>query len=250
MILEHNGIVDYRDNGRYFNPGTGEWADLSSWDTWTSWTLDPHETLYLNILTPLDLGSVQTVNILTDIVARGEVNYYIYYSNENTFTESPLNYSTVHITPGETNIPSITGRYFYIKVALDLVDGQGFQYFDTIAFRASEASTQGQSLTFNNIDSSTLSGTTSDRVFDPGIDVGTIKSAQITCRNASTYNVDMYVYHSTTSTHAFPKIISTGQDLHLTFIGVDGRPRDCTFDIALQVNPEWYMDAQGNLTER
>lgn len=252
MILEQNGIVDYNDNGRYFNAGLGEWADVTSWDTWTSWTLDPLPTLYLTLTNMLDLGSIQTVNILTDIECRGEVEYYIYYNTTSSnFTDSPLNYSTLHITPGQTNIPSITARYIFIKVALNYVDGQGFQYFDNINYRVSEDSTKGTTLTFTGVNSSTLPGTVADRTFDPSVDLGTIKSAQVQSRGAvSSYNVDMYVYHSTASTHTFPKVLSTGSDVHLTFIGVDGQPRDSVFDITLLTNPEWYMDEQGNLRER
>lgn len=251
MILEQNGIIDYRDNGRYFNQGQGEWSDLTSWDTWSSWTLDPFATLYLTF-NPIDLGSIETVNIVTDIRCRGIVHYYIYYNSTSTdWTDSPLNYSTLHITNGQQNIPSITARYIWIKLALDLDEAEGFQYFDSINYRASQNSTTGKTITFTNINSSTLSGTASDRVYTPPVDVGTIKSAQITSRGAvSSYDVDMYVYHSATSNRTTPQIISTGSNIHLTFTGVDGRPRDSNFDITLTVNPEWYMDEQGNLKER
>lgn len=249
MILEQNGIVDYRDKGRYYNPGTGQWQDVTSWDTWSCWTLEPLATLYLT-LDPLDLGTVETVNLLSSIRCRGVVNYYVYYGNEKDFTDSPLNYSTLYITNAQQNIPSITARYIWIKLAIDYNVGLGFQYFDSISIKASEDSTKGKTLSFTGIDSSTLPGTTSDRVYTPPVNVGTIKSAKVFSQGSPEYDVDMYVYHSPKSIYTFPHVISTGSNVHLTFVGVDGRNRDSEFDIDLTVNPEWYMDPTGNLLER
>lgn len=245
--FRNNGVLDIHDNGgRVFNKGTGQWSNYTSWDTWNSWVASPSEYLYHLLEAPTDFGQVKTVNILTDIRARGLVHYYIHYTTGSDFTTS----SVLHITPGQTNIPSITARQIYMEVAIQLDAPRGHQYFDGINYRISDASEQVTTIAFSGIDSSTLPGTSADRTYTPSIDVGTIKSVKITPRTAPSYDVDMYVYHSSTSTRVFPQVISTGQDVHLTFTGVDGRPRDCTFDIELSINPEWYMDANGNLRER
>lgn len=245
--FRNNGVLDIHDNGgRVFNKGTGEWADYTSWDTWNSWVDTPSEFLYHLVEAPVDFGSVKTVNIIADIRARGLVHYHIHYTTGTDFTTS----STLHITPGQTNIPSITARQIYMEVAIEYDPAQGFQYFDGINYGISEASDDNTTIVFTGINSSSLPGTSADRTYTPPVDVGTIKSAKISSRGTSSYDVDMYVYHSATSTKAFPQVISTGQDVHLTFVGVDGRPRDATFDIELTVNPEWYMDEFGNLRER
>jgi hypothetical protein len=251
MIILNNGAIDYRDNGRYFNPGTGEWADHTSWADWLSWVDNPSEYLYLLFDEPTDLGSVQTVNVLADIACRGLVHYNMYYTTSTgNFNHSPLNYSTLNITPGQTNIPSITARKIWVEIKLELDPAQGFQFFDGINYRVSQDSQKGTTISFTNINSGSLPGTSADRTYTPSVDVGTIKSAKVTPRLATAYDVDMYVYHSATSTKVSPQIISTGTDVHLTFTGVDGKPRDTEFDIELTVNPEWYMDSAGNLLER
>lgn len=253
MILEQNGTIDYRDNGRYFNRGSGQWSNYSSWSTFDSWTKDPDSTLAISILDTIDLGSVQTVNLLADISCRGSAHYYVYYQDSsNDFVDSGPSYSVLHITNAQTNIPSIRARYIRIKVALDLVPGQGFQYLDNFTFRVSESNKKGQTRTYSTINSSTLAGSSSDRTFVPTDLSGSIKNAQVTSRGATaSYNVDMYVAHSTTSAYTYPEVISTATDaVHLTFIGIDGRNRDSYFDITLETTPEWYMDSQGNLRER
>lgn len=245
---QNNGIADVNDGGRYNVFGTATWGDLSSktWESWNDWVTDPLPILYVN-LPVIDLGSVQTVNIKTNIEARGIVHYTINYGNSPTITFSPDNFSTLTIDPGDTDIPSITARYIWLRVDLHNDPVQGHQYFDNIDF---VTTTETKSFSYSNIDSATLPGTSASRTYSIS-GIGGIRSAQVTSQGGSNYNVDMYVYHDTTSTEAFPKVLAKGAGyVDLTFIGVDGRPRDAVFDIEIQALPEWYIDSTGNLLER
>lgn len=249
MINEDNGYYDDIDN-TYFNYGTGTWDDVTDWSLWSTWVTAPRETLYLTF-NQQNLGQVETVNILSDGEYRGIPHFYVYYSATTGDFSDEANYSTLHITNGMTNIPSITAQYFTIKLALDYDNVQGFQYFRNINYRVSEDSTVGKVISFGNIDSSTLSGTTSDRVYTVPTTVGAIDNVQITSRGSASYDVDLYVAHSPTSIKTFPQLLSiSGNRVHLTFVGIDGRNRDSHFDISMNVNPEWYMDSDGNLKER
>lgn len=245
-FLVDNGVVNVSDNGRVSAFSTEEWSTLTTWDSWTSWIRNPITVLRVN-LPLIDLGSEQTVNLLTNVRARGDIHYVIHYGNDRNIVHSPANYTTLEISPGDTEIPSITGRYIWARIDIHKNDNSPFPYFDGAEF---DTSSEFSSKTYSNIDSSTLPGTVSNRVFSlPGI--GGIKSAQVTSQGGDSYNVDMYVYHDTTSTEAFPKVISKGANqINLCFIGVDGRPRDAVFDIDLQTLPEWYIDSVGNLVER
>ena len=254
-ILGNDTIFDRVDNGRHFVQGEDTWDTIpSTWDAWTSYVTQPFPTMHYQ-LPLLDLGSVQTFNIISNIVARGTINYYIHYSStSDVFAYDPvtfdsLNFDTLTINAGDTNIPSITARYIIIQLAIDYDPAQGHQYFDSISY---QISTRSKTLTFANVDSSTLSGTTSNRLFSIGTDIGGIKSVQVTSHGSTNpFNVDMYVYHSTTSTKTFPDIISKNTNgVNLQFVGVDGQPRDSVFDITMEVLPEWYIDSFGNLVER
>lgn len=255
IISGNNTVLDISDNARLFVQGTDTWSALpSTWDAWTTFVTQPYQTMYYQ-LPPLDLEEVRTFNIISTVVARGTINYHIHYSTvSDVFTLDPVtlqptNYSTLTINAGDTNIPSITARYIIVQLAIDYDPAQGHQYFDSISY---QISTEAKTLTFANVDSSTLTGSASNRLFSIGTDIGGIKSVQVTSHGATNpFNVDMYVYHSTTSNKTFPDIISkSNSGVNLQFVGVDGQPRDSVFDITLEVLPEWYIDSFGNLVER
>jgi len=243
-----NGVIDEIDNGRVTPFSFGTWEDLpQTWQQSNTWIIDPEAVLSVN-LPDIDLGTVQTVNIKTQITARGLVSYTINHSNILPLAEDPKNYSTLVINPGDTNIPSITARYIWVRVDIEQDPTEGVQYFDNIDFGVITDSFKN--ISYSNIDSSTLPGTASARQFTAQ-GAGSIRGAQVTGYTVTAYDVDMYVYHSTQSDRVFPCVIDkTSDTVTLTFTGVDGRPRDAVFDLDLQLLPEWYIDDQGNLQER
>lgn len=244
-----NGYTHSTDNGRFLPFNNSTWDDLTTWNSFISWIPDPVSTLYVNIGF-IDLGSIRTFNLLTNLNARGVAHYYIMYNNTGNFDLATPNYTEVHITNGQTNIPPITAQYLYLTVALDNDSTLGFPYFDNISWNPT---TTENTLTYSNVNSTSLPGTISDREFTIDTSIGSIRNVQITSHGPATaYNVDLYVSKYTTSTKTFPDIISkSGSTVHLQFIGIDGEPRESIFDIQISTGAEWYMDAvTGNLLER
>jgi hypothetical protein len=244
-FIPDNGLVDNTGRVNVFDFAT--WEDVpETWQDFSTWFIDPQNTLTVG-LPVIDLGAVQTVNLRTTINARGTVSYRIFYSNDSVPTVDPLNFNVIDITNAQTNIPSITARYIWVCIIMTYDSTVGFQYFDSIDYAVGETY---KTISFANINSATLAGTSAQRTFVLP-DSGGIGSVQVTAHNSASYDVDMYVYHSTTSTTANAKILEKrAGEVDIAFIGVDGRPRDAVFDIELQVLPEWYMDSLGNLLER
>jgi len=249
-FIEQSAITVLHENGRAYPNDFAQWADTpATWDAWDTWYLDPISEL--NILMPqqFDLGQVETFNIVSNFEGQGIVDFYVYYSDAIPFTESPLNYSTLHITAGDTDIPSITARYFWIAVSITRQGNEIIQYFDNLNVTVSS---QERELSFTDVSSSTLSGTAANRLFPIPVTVGGVKAVQVSSQGTtSNYNVDMYVSNILTASKTYPRIIDKSTSgVNLQFVGIDGQSYDSTFDIKLTVTPEWFCDLFGNLQER
>lgn len=250
MIHEFNGFFD-TNTGRIYANTTDTWEDYATWDSWTSWNNNPVQTMYVPISGFINLGSLQTVNVTTNIQANGTLSYFfITNPTMQVDTGATPSYSIIEVENGDTNIPSLTARLVRIELAVTYDPNKGAQWFDTANFQFNTESYK--TLTFGNINSSTLSGTVEGRVFSLGQDVGGIKDVQITSHGSITpYNVDLYVSKNATSSYTYPDIVSKGSGaVTVKFIGIDGEARDSTFDITVTTLPEWYMDIDGNLKER
>jgi len=248
-----NGVYDPNTN-RVYASTTDEWDDFTSWDDWSVWAQTPAEMLYVTVTSGpmfVNLGAVKTFNVLTNIQTNGLVHYYFYVNqtSEVIVGDNP-SYTTTHVEPGDTAIASLTGQFVAIQVGIEFDPTKGIQYLDGISFDFT--TTGNKSLSYSNVDSSTLSGTVSDRLFTTTETLSGIDEVQITSQGTTTpYNVDLYVSKNQTSSYTFPDVISkSNSGVHLKFIGIDGEPRDSVFDITLSAMPEWYMDVDGNLKER
>jgi hypothetical protein len=248
-FIQPTAFTVFHENGRAYPQDIAQWAGTpATWDEWNTWYLNPNTQL--NILMPqqFDLGQVETFNLITNFQGQGIVDFYVYYSDTIPFTDSPLNYSTLHITAGDTDIPSITARYFWIAVGITKQGNEIIQYFDNLNVTVSS---QEKYLSYTNVDSSTLSGTAANRLFPIPATVGGVRSVQVTSQGSSTYDVDLYVSNIATATKTYPRVLSKSTSgVNLQFVGIDGQSYDSTFDIELTVTPEWYADSFGNLQER
>lgn len=249
-FIEQSAITVAHENGRAYPQDIAQWDDTpATWDAWTTWYLNPITELNIVMPQQFDLGQVETFNVITNFEGQGIVDFYIYYGNTSPFTDSPLNYSTLHITAGDEDIPSITARYFWIAVSITKQPNEIIQYFDNLNVTVSS---QEKYLTYTNVNSSTLSGTAANRLFPIPATVGGVKSVQITSQGTtSNYNVDLYVSNIATATKTYPRVLTKSTSgVNLQFVGIDGQSYDSTFDIELTVTPEWYADLFGNLQER
>jgi hypothetical protein len=248
-FIENNGITVEFENGRVYPQDIAQWDDLETWDAWDTWFLNPNTQLNLLMPQEFDLGQVSTFNVLTTFTGQGLVDFYIYYGNETPFSDDLENYSTLHITSGQEDIPSITARYFWIGISISKQDNEIIQYFDNLFVNVSN---EEKYLSYTNVDSSTLSGTAANRLFAIPDTVGSVKSAQVTSQGTtSDYDVDLYVSNLATASKTYPRILDkTSTGINLQFVGIDGQTYDSVFDIELTVTPEWFNDNFGNLQER
>ena len=251
-----NGIYD-RFSNRAYSATTDKWDDFTSWDDWTVWNKTPVSMTYMPVTSGpsfVNLGSVKTVNVLTNIQANGKIHYYFFVNQTSEIIFDNVgngeSYTTTHVEPNQQSIPSLSGQFVSIVVGIEYDPTKGVPYFDSISFDFT--STGNKTVSYANINSATLPGTVSDRVFNPNDEFGAISEVQVTSQGTTTpYNVDLYVSKNQTSSYTFPDIISKSNDgVHLKFIGIDGEPRDSVFDITVSALPGWYNDTDGNLKER
>lgn len=249
-FLATNGFTVQFENFRMYPQDIGHWEDLpSTWDDWYTWFTNPNPQLNILMPEPLDLGQVETFNITSSFQGVGIVDFYFYYSDTFPMLDSLGNYQTLHVTANQQNIPSITARYVWMAVSITKQGSDIIQYFDNLSV---SATTTEKSLSYTDINSSTLSGTADNRLFSIPIPVGGIKSVQVSSQGTtSNYNVDMYVSNIPTSSKTYPRILDKSTSgVNLQFVGIDGKSYDSTFDIKITVTPEWYCDYFGNLQER
>jgi len=218
---------------------TGHWSDVTTWDSFTDWFINPVNPLVW-LLEPTDLGAVKSFNLKIITVARGNVDYVVYTSNTGLFDGEE---TTTTILNGATGVAGFTTRYVWIAVKVNGNAGTPLLY--GVEYIISESG--GNSLALSDIDTSTLSGSSSARTLSIGRTIGAITNIQITPKTVSSYAVDLYVSSSATSNTVIPRIISKGTSPVFALVGIDNQPRDAVVDIVVQYLPEGYMSGNNLL---
>ena len=218
--------------------GTSTWSGLSStgWNTWRTWNYnyDNQIVFYFGPIA-IDLQPKNfTLKIFTDSPAT--INYEIYTSNTGAFTGEE---TKTEITPGQTNISGFIGARAMVAVIATATGG--IPVINSITY---EYTTVGaKQLSYSQVSTSTLSGTSSSRILNLNTTVGGITTVNIQPYETTAYNVDAYVTATPTSTYLIPKVISSNSTtLTFALVGVDNQPRDGVVDIYLQTLPMQYMD--------
>lgn len=218
--------------------GTSTWSGLAStsWSSWRLWNYDYSSTTVYYI-TAIDLAlTPKNFSIKIETDSPGQVNYEVYTSSTGAFAGEET--KTV-IASGQQDIPGFTGAK--CRVAVISTATGGMPIINSIRY---EYTTVGEKqLTYSQINSSTLSGTSSSRTLNLNANVGGITNVNIQPYETTAYNVDAYVTATPTSTYLIPKVISsTSTTLTFALVGVDNQPRDGIVDIYLQTLPMQYMD--------
>ena len=228
-----NGILDPQTN-TVLPANTATWADLNTWASWTSWSGTPADPLVW-FSDVIDLGESTTFNLAIDCEANGIVSYSVMTSDTGLFSGEE---TQTDIAPGDTGINSFSGQFILVVISVTAEGG-----LNTISSVNIRANTRTIKVRINDLDTSTLSGTTSARVLEVDRSIGGVINWQITPKQISAYNIDVYVTNSPTSTHLVPQFISK-TSLTFALVGVDNHARDGVVDMSLEVLPEQYM--QGN----
>lgn len=211
----------------------GSWNTLTTWNTWTTYNLDPLPIKWTSSI--LDIGTIDdfTLNIKTEY--QGTISLTVYVSETGNFNGE----ETIYIlTDGDYNISAFYGRYVYVTAT---VNGSELSRLTLTS------NTEKTIRHFRNVDSSTLSGNSSERTYTLPVAASKIVSAQITAQTPTAYSVDLYVSSTATSQALLPVITAkTGNDLKFRLYGIDNQPRDGIVDITVTTLPRQAM-ISGNL---
>lgn len=208
------------------------WTAHSSltWDVWTSWDTPNTEIVWNADI--IDLGRVKSFTLNITTVSTGLVDYKIYTSNTGLFAGEET--ETIIEHGGNETPNSFTGQYVLVIVIatyqateLTLTSIETIPQADTIL-----------ELAYKDLDTSTLTGTSSARTIALTQQVSTILEIIVTPHEVTSYNLDLYVSSTQTSTYVVPKVISkdsTGPVIAL--VGLDNKPRDAIVDVLIKALP-------------
>ena len=213
------------------------WAGLSgkTWDTWNQWAYSTLDTItwYAPII---DFGSKNTTFTLDiEVESNAVITYKVYTSVAGDWSDT---IETI-ITSGATGVNSFTGRICLIVVIATRI----IEMPMITSIKATAISTGNiVVLNFSQVDSSTLTGSNTNRTLPLGTTVSRVTDVKIMPNEVTSYPLDVYVTNTPTSTYVIPKIISRGTTaINFALVGVDNQPRDAVVDITVQALPEQYM---------
>lgn len=218
-------------------PNTGTWADLTSWSSFTQWATAPGSFTWA--IEPFDLGFVKNFNLRIISQAQGSVSYRIFTSETGEFAGEE---TITSIAQGATGVDSFSGQYVWIEVTVDPTSGNNVLF--GVEYAVSE---KANSLSLNNIDTSTLSGTSASRTITLPKPIGGITNIQITPKTVTSYDVDLYVSNTPTSNTVIPRVLSKTSTPQIALVGIDNQPRDAVVDIVIEYLPEGYMSGNNLL---
>lgn len=229
-IPSTNGIFDGNLN-YVICDNEGTWDDLTTWDSFVQWPMSPLPLIWA--VEPIDLGTIKTFNLRIIANANGNVSYRVFTSDTGLF-EGEETITT--IANDATSVPAFSGKVVWIEVTVTNETGVPLLY--GIEYAVSESP---NALRLNDVDTSTLSGTSAERTLTFSKTIGGVTNIQITPKTVTAYAVDLYVSNTPTSTTVIPRVISKTSPVKIALVGIDNQPRDAVVDIVVEYLPEGYM---------
>lgn len=214
--------------------GSSRWANLTTWSAFND---------YITVRDPIkwtapviDIGSIDyfCLSVTTEFTGTN-LNLLVHVSDTGVFGGEEDEF---FIQDGNLNVTAFYGRYVYVTA---IVTG-------TELSRMSVATnTNKTTIKLINVNTSTLSGTASNRVLNMPRPVSTIYDMNIECRYATTYPVNLYVSDTPTSQALIPVVKSKSASAPaIALYGIDNDPRDGIVDITITALPRMIMTG-GNL---
>jgi hypothetical protein len=231
-----NGILDL-DAGVVLPPDSGTWTTASTWNTFTQWAMTPGTLTWA--VDPVDLGSVQTFALQIETNAVGLVSYRIFTSSTGEFAGEE---TITSIAQGATGIASFTGRFVWIEVTVTKT--AGVNVLNSVNFSVVQ---RVNKFSLNDVDTSTLGGTSSARTLTLPKSVSGVTNIQITPKTVANYQLDMYVTDYPTCNTVLPRVLSKTSPYQIALIGLDNKPRDAVVDLLVEYLPEGYMSGNNLL---
>jgi hypothetical protein len=228
------GVLDVETN-EYHPVDQGTWADISAltWDDWEAWTVNPADFMWW-VSNPINFGVQQDFNLKIVAEANGTIDYYIYTSATGEFDGEEVE---TEILNGAQDVPGFTG--IAVIVAAKVNKTVGINKLSGITITAT---TLNISETLTNVSTSTLPGSITARQLPTARNYSIISDVNVSCREVTAYNVDLYVSNYATSTTLIPRVVSktrTAPTIALT--GIDGSNKDGIVDVIITGLPQQYM---------
>ena len=252
FIPYEQGILD-PISGTIKAIGRGRWGSLSgsSWSSFTSYVNEFQPIRWTSSV--IDTGEIAYFNIAIASEFDGSVSYRIYVSNTGDFQGEETEYI---IQDGDDQIAAFYGRFVHVTAECTGTE-----------LRQMQITTDKEvvEFTYRDLDTSTLDGSSSQRILNLDNPISLITEMVITPRAATPYAVDLYVSNTSTSTLLTPIVISkaaggtymaAGYYVDDYFVssfgasfalyGIDNQTRDGIVDISLKGLPRQVMSG-GNL---
>ena len=237
------GMQVWRSNVANGSTITGIRNELSTWDTWTTWIKQPQTYMVYNTEL-VDTGLLDPYNLTIDSTIEGNVTYIVRTSADGEFSG---NETVTTITPGITDVPAFEGRYYVVTANVQTESTLAAIKEMTISVKQEPILIQK-----GNIDSSTLTGTSSSRQLDIGRNVSYIYALQMTPYfyvGGTGYFTSGYVAtgytEETLVTGAFPQIVDKSNGgANIAIIDNEGNYIDSRFDATVSALPEQYRDGK------
>lgn len=233
--------------------GQGRWGSLSG-TTWGRFIS------YVNTFQPIkwsssriDTGEIAYFNLAIESQFNGSLFYRVYVSDTGLFQGEETEYL---IQNGDTQVAAFYGRYVHVTA-----ECSGTELKQMLITTDKET----VEFTYRDLDTTTLSGSSSLRTLTLDNPISLITEMVITPRAPSPYAVDLYVSNTATSVLLTPIVISkTAGGTYIAsgyyvddyfqnpfgasfaLYGIDNQARDGIVDISLKGLPRQVM-AGGNL---
>jgi len=215
--------------------GFGRWGNL----TGTTWgKFNSYVNTYLPIRwtsSLIDTGEVDYFNLAISSEANGVLSYRVYVSDTGNFIGEETEYL---IENGNNNVPAFYGRFVYVTAECSGTEITRMQI---------TTDKEMVEYSYKNVDTSTLGGTTSERILTLSNPVSLITEMAIHPKAATAYAVNLYVSATATSQVLIPMVKSkAGTTPSFALYGIDNDARDGVVDITIKAMPRQVM-AGGNL---
>ena len=241
LMIPITGFIPYSDgvldpqSGTVKAQGRSTWASLAG-TGWAQFTNYIQNFQLLRWTAPrVDLGAVQYFTLNIEAEFQGTLSYLIHVSDTGLFQGEQTEY---YVQDGDLDVPGFYGRYCYVTAILAGVELERI----TIT-----ADTTVRTYEIVNVNSSTLSGTITNRIIPLPQPVSQIKDIHIQVKSATVYPVNLYVSDTPTSEILIPVVKSkSNTQPSFALYGIDNDARNGTVDITVKALPRQAM-FNGNL---
>lgn len=234
FINYNQGYID-SVSGTVKATGSSTWSNLSgaSWNDYTNYLQTFDEIRWT--APQLDLGRVQYFALNIESEFKGSISYIIHVSETGVFAGEE---TETYVKEGDTNVPGFYGRFVYVTARVTGTE---------LSRMTVTADTTTREYEITDVDTSTLSGSASNRVIALPTAVSLIKDIHIQPKAATSYAVNLYVSDTATSEVLIPVVKSKSRTTpSFALYGIDNDARNGIVDITITALPRQVMYG-GNL---